>query len=147
VTYLARSVGADAASDMVQDVFCRAAGSEQANDLRNPGGFLRRIARNLLVDRIRRQRRHGADLAFDEARDASCAPDQEHEIEAADLMRVYERALDGLPARTRQIFLLHRVEERSYREIHEFLDISIAGVEYHMMKALASIAKAVDRTR
>jgi len=147
VTYLARSVGSDAASDMVQDVFCRAASSEQASTLRNPVAFLRRIARNLLVDRIRQERRREPVLPFDEAIDAASAPTQELELEAADLMRLYERALGRMPAKTRQVFLLHRVEERSYREIHEMLGISIAGVEYHMMKALACIAKAVDRTR
>ena len=45
------------------------------------------------------------------------------------------------------MFLMHRVEELSYREIHEELGISIATVEYHMMKALAHIARMVDAAR
>ena len=43
-----------------------------------------------------------------------------------------------------RVFLMHRVDELSYREIHECLGISIATVEYHMMRALGFIAKVVD---
>jgi RNA polymerase sigma-70 factor (ECF subfamily) len=147
VRYLRREVGPDAASDLAQEVFCRAAGSAQADKLQNPIAFLRRIARNLLVDRHRREQRTGIALPFDEARDAACEPSQEHAIEAADLLRLYEKAVAGLPEKTRTIFLLHRVEERSYREIHELLEISTATVEYHMMKALAHIARVVEPSR
>jgi RNA polymerase sigma-70 factor (ECF subfamily) len=42
---------------------------------------------------------------------------------------------------------MHRVDELSYREIHEALGISIATVEYHMMRALAQISKVVDEGR
>src|SRR3546814_4860801 len=49
--YLRRHAGDDAAADLMQDVFVRAAGSRQRNSLVNPGGFLRRVAKNLLIDR------------------------------------------------------------------------------------------------
>ena len=147
VSSLSRSVGTDAACDLVQDAFCRAANSKQASQLHNPVAFLRRIARNLLIDRIRQERRRETIVSFDDAIDAPTAATQEDELQASDLLRAYEGALDRMPGKTRQIFLLHRVEERSYREIHELLGISVAGVEYHMMKALACIGKAVDHTR
>ena len=52
-----------------------------------------------------------------------------------------------MPPKTRRVFLMHRVDELSYREIHELLGISIATVEYHMMKALGQISKVVDGGR
>ncbi len=69
---------------------------------------------------------------------------QEWNLEAADLLELYEKAVDAMPLKTRRVFLMHRVDELSYREIHEQLGISIATVEYHMMKALGQIAKVVD---
>ena len=48
--YVRRQAGPDEASDLVQEVFARAAGSKQRHRLINPGGFLRRIAQNLLID-------------------------------------------------------------------------------------------------
>ena len=132
----------------MQEVFARAAGSEQRHSLANPGGFLRRIAQILLIDRARRQRLNPAlFFSFQEESDAASPPQQEWNMEADDLLRLYEEAVDAMPPKTRRVFLMHRVDELSYREIHECLGISIATVEYHMMRALGFIAKVVDGGR
>jgi RNA polymerase sigma-70 factor (ECF subfamily) len=145
LSFLGRRAGYDAAPDLMQDVFARAAGSPQRHSLVNPGGFLRRIAQNLLKDRARRQRRENVLLLpLHEDHDPGCAPEQEHALEAADLLRLYEEAVAAMPVKTRRVFLMHRVDEMSYREIHERLGISIATVEYHMMRALARISVALD---
>lgn len=144
--FLRRRVGYDDAPDMLQEVFLRAVGSRQAGHLANPAAFLRRIARNLLIDRARRQSRNPAAVfPLDEAVHAAAPPEQDHALIARDLLRRYEAAVDRLPDKTRRVFLMHRVDEMSYREIHEQLGISIATVEYHMMKALAQITRALDR--
>ena len=146
--FLRRRAGAEDAPDLVQEVFVRAAGSAQRESLVNPGGFLRRIANNLLIDRSRREeRRGGSDLSFCEERDSASPAQQTWDIEAADLLGLYEAALDTMSPRSREVFLMHRVDELSYREIHERLGISVVTVEYHMMKALAHIAKAVGYER
>lgn len=147
--FLRRQAGSEDAPDLAQEVFARAAGSDQRHGLVNPGGFLRRIAQNLLIDRARRKRRQGGVIILpllDEC-DAPSPPDQEWNLEASDLIRLYEAAVDAMPPKTQRVFLMHRVDELSYREIHEQLGISIATVEYHMMKALGHISKAVDAGR
>ncbi len=146
--YLGRRAGHDAAPDMLQEVFARAAGSAQVGRLANPAAFLRRVARNLLIDRSRRRKADNVIVfPFDEDLHAASLPEQEQGIEAQDLRRLYEGAVDDLPEKTRRVFLMHRVDELSYRQIHERLGISIATVEYHMMRALAHIARAVDAGR
>lgn len=142
---MGRRVGHDIAPDMVQEVFARAAGSDQASRLINPVAFIRRIARNLLIDRARRRKSNNVILfPFDEERHLSTPADQAWNIEADDLLRQYEAAVDALPEKTRRVFLMHRVDELSYRQIHEQVGISVATVEYHMMRALKHIAKWVD---
>ena len=146
--YVGRRAGREIAPDLVQEVFARAAGSKQLTSLLNPAAFLRRVARNLLIDRARRREKNNVVLfPLDEAKDAAVAPEQELELDAQDLLKVYEDAVDALPEKTRRVFLMHRVDEFSYREIHERLGISVATVEYHMMKALAHIARTVDAAR
>lgn len=145
--FLRRKAGPDEAPDLVQEVFARAAGSEQRHQLINPGGFLRRIAQNLLIDRARRRQRAPLHFPLREDSDGATPAAQEWNIEAADLLRLYESAVDAMPPKTRRVFLMHRVDELSYREIHELLGISIATVEYHMMKALGQISKVVDSGR
>lgn len=52
--HLGKRPGWDAAPDLVQEVFVRAASSEQTGRLINPAAFVRPIARNLLIDRARK---------------------------------------------------------------------------------------------
>jgi RNA polymerase sigma-70 factor (ECF subfamily) len=146
IRYLRRCAGYDAAADLAQEVFLRAAASEQMPHLINPAGFLYRIARNLLIDRARQSRRRHDPLPLLEAHDAPVAAEQEHGIEARDLQAAYDRALQSLSPRSRQIFVMNRDDEKPYREIHCELGISIATVEYHMMKALAHIRQAIEST-
>lgn len=141
--FLTRRVGPDLAADIAQEVFVRAAASSQLAHLLNPGGYLCRIAQNILIDRERRRRRRTEPLPLIEAIDAPVAPDQDHDLVASDLQQTLDRALDKLPARTRRIFVMHRFEDMAYRDIHRELGISLAAVEYHMGKALAHIRGAV----
>ncbi len=141
--YLLPRVGEDQASDIVHDVFARAAASGQLLQLINPGGFLCRIAQNLLIDRARRRRSRVEPLALAEAFDMPVLPEQEHDLEADDLHRTILQALTALPEKTRRVFVMHRFEERAYRDIHLELGISLATVEYHMGRALAHVRGAV----
>ena len=146
--YFRHHAGEDAAADLVQDVFVRAAGRPQESKLLNPGGFLRCVAKNLLIDRARKRKRDNVVLLpLQEERDAVSAPEQEHELEARDLLRTYEQAVESMPEKTRRVFLMRRVDGLSYREIHQRLGISIATVEYHMAKALGHLSDALKVSR
>jgi HEPN domain-containing protein len=107
----------------------RAASSEQASRLINPAAFIRRIARNLLIDRARRQERNT--LVFfpiDEQRDLSSPPEQCWNLEAADLLRLYESAVDSLPEKTRRIFLMQEVNDGLAHGRYFFMDVRQDGI-------------------
>lgn len=139
VRYFAKRVGPEFANDLVQDIFVRAATSPQLSSLANPRAFLRRIAQNLLIDRVRRQRCKIVTVVSDQWVESQCPAEQEHQLEADELETALARALDGLPERTRAIFVMHRFDGKAYREIQNEFEISLAGVEYHMMKALVHV--------
>lgn len=145
LAYLRREVGFEHASDLAQEVFLRAATSAQLNELRNPGGFLRCIARNLVIDFARRRRRRIVTLPIAEDVDVPCSPDQEDRLLAMEAEILIKRALAALPERTAQIFAMNRFERKSYRAIHCELGIGRSTVEYHIMKALAHLREALDR--
>ena len=148
LSYLRRYAGNDAASDLLHDVFVRLAGSPRRHGLANPGGFLRRIAQNLLIDRARKHKRDNVVLfPLQEEHDAASAPEQEHALAAKDLLRTYEQAVEAMPEKTRRVFLLRRVDGLSYREIHERLGIEISTVDYHMVKALRYLSDALEIRR
>nr|WP_298670897.1 sigma-70 family RNA polymerase sigma factor [uncultured Sphingomonas sp.] len=146
--YLGRRIGWDQAPDMMQEVFLRAAGSQQAGQIANPVAFIRRITRNMLIDRARRRETNKVVIfPLDDQRDLSVPPEQGLAIEASDLLRVYHDAVERLPEKTRRVFLLSRDEHLPNRQISERLGITVSTVEYHMTRALAFIASAVEAHR
>lgn len=143
--FLKRRVGPDHAADLAQEVFLRASMCSEIAHLANPGGFLYRIAHNILIDRARRRHCRIATLPLNEAIDAPCAAEQEYALEASDLLTSFEHAMTGLPEKTRVVFAMHRFDGKAYRDIHRELDISIGTVEYHMMKALAHLRQCLEQ--
>ena len=141
LAYLKRKVGHEHASDLAQEVFLRAAASAQLNELRNPGGFLRRIARNLAIDFARRRRCRIVTLPLTENVDGASLPCQEDGLHAAETKQLFEDALAELPAKTARVFAMNRFEKKSYREIHLELGVGVSTVEYHMTKALAHLRR------
>ena len=141
--YFRKRVGRDAAPDLVQETFTRLLRNGGFDRLDNPGGYLTRCAHNLLIESARRKWREQAVFyPFDEGRDAAVSPEQTLRLDEIDARRFYQRALDALPPRTRAIFLMHRQQCMTYREIAEHLGVSDKTVDYHMMRALAQCRRA-----
>lgn len=135
------------AADLVQDAFVRLAQAHPAGALRAPQAYLQRIVGNLLRDRAKRARHRivVVDEAVSAAREPAAGPEQEWNLEVNDLRASYVAALAELSPRTREVFLLHRVEELRYRDIAERLGISVPTVEYHIARALGHLDKALVR--
>lgn len=66
----------------------------------------------------------------------ACNP---NELFSKEIQELVKAALDKLPDTTRQIFIMRRFEEKSFREIALQMDMSVKGVEYHMNKATESL--------
>ena len=147
LAYLVRRVGQQDAPDLMHEVFLRAAASQQLGELVNPRAFLCRIAQTVLIDRARREQRRPRPLPLLGDVDARCPATQEDSLLEAAVEAELNRVLASLSPRTREIFRLHRFEGQTYRQIHERLGISVAGVEFHMMKALARLRLAFGSNR
>ena len=65
-------------------------------------------------------------------------------IAARERLRIVEQAIDELPPRTREVFVLHRIEGMKYSEIARALDISVSAVEKNMARALAHLALKIS---
>ena len=61
------------------------------------------------------------------------------------LLRLYERAVDRMDEFDRRVFLGHRVEELSYRQLAERHGVSVHEIEEAMIRSLRVIAQTVDR--
>lgn len=136
-TYARRYVDDDAtAEDVVQEVFAAVWGNREDRPLADVGpAYLYRAVRNRALNRVR-------DGERTESLDAPEAPDAETSLGTRDLRRrrevaaAVDEAIDDLPPRCRQVFLLVRERGLSYREAAERLDLSLSTVETQMARAL-----------
>lgn len=141
----ARLRSSEDAHDVVQDAFARLLGSGAREGLRQPEAFLNRIVRNLLIDLSRRAANRMAHVPIDEANEPETRATQEDAIQL-DQMRIrYRAAVETLPPRTREVFLLHRMEGLGYKQIATQLGISIRTVEWHVGEALVRIGKELGQ--
>jgi RNA polymerase sigma-70 factor (ECF subfamily) len=134
----------DSALDVVQDAFVRA--YQQLESLRGEARFypwLRRIAVNLAIDRLRHIRRR-VEVGLDEHRvgegdEASDEPaavvlsrsgseSPAHKAEISEFSSALSSALLKLSESHRTVFMLHAAEGMSYKEIAETMDCNIGTV-------------------
>ena len=126
---------AEIAEDVVQDCFIKL--WEKKDELKISGNitaYLARMVRNKSLDYIKKKKLQTTEL--NETYQAGFIA--ENTLETADLQSKIDKTLDNLPEKCRQVFVLSRFEEMSYKEIAAELDISKKTVEAHISKALKS---------
>ena len=128
----------------MHDAFVRLASANPPDTPRSPEAYLQRIVRNLLLDRAKRAANRHEHVPIEPDMDLAVPPDQSYAIEADDVKRQYREAVAALPPRTREVFLLHRVDEVGYADIAEQLGISIGTVRWHMAQAILRIGEALE---
>lgn len=143
LAFLRRHVSHEEAEDFLQEVFVRAAGSVHLAELRNPGGYLCRIAQTVIIDHARRRNCRISFSPLEGIHEPVCEPQQEDTLLVTALEEELRRGLLRLPRKTRSVFMLHRYHCLTYRQIHTRLGISEATVEYHMVKALGYLRKVL----
>lgn len=133
------------AADVAQEAYIRMLQYEGSRGVRSPYAMLLRIAINVAQDmgRAGRARRVQLHTSIDGLEIASRAPTPEAELQAADDLDRVLAAIDRLPPRCREVFLMHRREECSYEEIARRCGISVKMVEKHISTALAACMKQV----
>lgn len=142
VTVVRRIVFApDVAEELVQDVFFKVWRKREAlAEIDTLRTYLIRAARNTALNHLRRQRLEQAH----EEREATKGEPMTQEATddgaaAGELGEAVNRAIDRLPPRCREVFLLSRDTGLTYGEIATELGISIKTVETQMGRALRTL--------
>ncbi|WP_025742521.1 RNA polymerase sigma factor [Aquimarina pacifica] len=61
-----------------------------------------------------------------------------------EFLEKFTKAIAELPDRQREVFLLSRVEKKTYKEIAELSNVSVKAIEKLMHKALLKLKKSLD---
>lgn len=68
----------------------------------------------------------------------ACDP---NEMFSTELQKLVDEALAKMPAKTMEIFILSRYQDKTHKEIAEIMGMSTKGVEFHISKALKILRK------
>lgn len=135
------------AQDVVQDVFLSLwRHMDQINEIDNIESWLFKATENKVIDFFRKS-------ALDQRiRDAiwtnmqmKSTSGMDQYLERKEFHMLIRRAIDALPEQRRLVYLLHRDEDLSYKEIAEKLNISHHTVKNHLSAAVKSIREYMKR--
>lgn len=141
----ARGVAKQAAEDLIQKAFVyiweNRSSIEEHKSLR---AYLFRIAYTRMLNLFRDnekfdQNKEIRDLDFS---DSGNRPDQD--IHQQELNRTIEQAISAMPEKRQHVFRLCFLQEFTYKEAAEFLDVSVKTIENHMGLALKDLRSSLS---
>ncbi len=144
----------DAAEDLTQDVFIRIYKTLDQFDAKQGdlSNWLMRLARNLIIDDYRHRQRNPqntmADAVDDHSYHLRAAGTSAHkEIERKELASQVQEGIDKLPDDLRTCVILRDIEELTYQEIVDVLQIPEGTVKSRINRGRIELAKVLRRMR
>jgi len=135
----------DDIDDLRQDVYLRVCEAAQKEFPDHVRPFVLATARNLLINRARRERVVPIEAItdLDVTGIAMDVPSPERAAIARDELRRLQAAIDHLPPRCREAFVLGRVEGLTGREIAARMGISEKTASEHLAKGIYAVAETL----
>ena len=154
--YLTRKVGSpEDAAELAQEAFMRLHRLEQPEALDNPRAFLFQVATNLAVDQLRRRQLHfrfvkseksfSTDGEPPDMNAAGASPEQI--LSAREKLSTIQAAIEELPFKVKQAFLLHRHNGMPYSAIANQMDVSVSSVEKYILQALKHCRRQLEESQ
>jgi RNA polymerase sigma-70 factor (ECF subfamily) len=139
---------ADDAEDVAQETYIRMMRYEGSSELRAPSAMLFRIAANVANDhgRAALARRANYHTDVQDIELVSETPSAEREVLASQHLDLLLEAIEELPPKCRQVFLLSRASDMTYPEIARHCGISVKMVEKQISRAIAVCMAKVGGT-
>ncbi|MFT3803919.1 MAG: sigma-70 family RNA polymerase sigma factor [Burkholderiaceae bacterium] len=155
LNFLSRAVSdRDTAADLAQESYARVLAAQQAGrPMRDPRALLYRTARNLVIDRHRRadvraEAGEAVSSDDDQARLDDLAGPRSREPDAIlagrEGLAAVVAAIDRLPPRCREAFILYKFDGLSYAEIADRMGISSRTVEMQLQIAMQACWRCLD---
>ena len=143
-----------AAEDLTQEVFVRIYNTLGQYDAKqgNLSNWLMRLARNLIIDDYRKRQRNPQNSMADPVDKHSfhlraVGSSAQKDIERRELCNQVQKGIDKLPGDLRTCVILRDIEELSYREIVDVLEIPEGTVKSRINRGRIELAKILRRMR
>ncbi len=143
-----------AAEDLTQEVFVRIYKSLDQYDAKqgNLANWLMRLARNLIIDDYRKRQRNPQNSMADTVDNhtfhlRAVGTSAQKEVERRELAGQVQEGIDKLPPDLRTCVILRDIEEMTYKEIVDVLDIPEGTVKSRINRGRIELAKILRRMR
>lgn len=132
------------AEDIVQNVFVKVWERRKSlNEKYSLNSFLYKLVYNEFIDQYRKQQ---SIMLLEKVyiQTLNRITNDKDEDTTQKMIELVMQAIDNLPTKCKQIFLLSKKEGLTNIEISEYLNTSVKSVEGHITRAYSSIRKSVD---
>lgn len=136
------------AEDVVQEVMEKIwkSSEEQSGSVQNWEAWCMTLTRNRSLDKARSQNLRRTTPLDGMAERSNGTPNQAHAIENRDLADQVKQMMQALPEKQRLVMHLRDIEELTYDEIAEVLNISLDQVKVNLHRARKSIREQLLAT-
>ncbi|MBM0106702.1 sigma-70 family RNA polymerase sigma factor [Steroidobacter sp. S1-65] len=133
--------------DAIQEVFVRLSKRQGLAGMANVSGYLFETAASVAIDHRRRANARSSQSheQYEEQLHAVADHSTDAVIEGKQSLELLRAGLLELPERTRNAFLLVRLEQMRYAEVAARLGISVSAVEKHVLKAVTHLTMRLNR--
>lgn len=145
---------AEAAEDLTQEVFIRIYRTLDQYDSRQGdlSNWLMRLARNLIIDDYRHRQRNPQNSMAEAVDDhqyhlRAVGPSAQRDMERRELSVQVQEGIDKLPPDLKTCVILRDIEELTYQEIVDMLQIPEGTVKSRINRGRIELAKILRRMR
>ena len=126
----------ETAEELVQDLFATLWHKRATHTIQHVERYLMAAISHRVLGHLRAHQVRTAYADYCRWQQADSTDETEQALAATDLTEAFAKALLHLPAQSREIFRLSRLEHFSVPEISLRLNLSVKAVEYHLTKSL-----------
>jgi RNA polymerase sigma-70 factor (ECF subfamily) len=130
------------AQDLAQDIFIKLWESRhKLTEVKEEDAYVYILSRNVILDFLRKKvfDTENIEVLIDYFKDGANNPQEK--LEYKELENVLKSAIDQLPGKVKEVFILSRVDGLTHEQIAKQLSISIVSSKTYVVRALQDIRK------
>lgn len=133
--------------DIVQETFIKFWENSNLHEFENPQGYLMKMAKNLTIDKIRRNKTKEKAVKELSLHADSTEAEVDKNLENKKRMKTVLNFINTLKEKQREVFILREIEGLTYNEISNYLEISEDQVKVTLHRVRNSIRKQFSSTQ
>lgn len=132
------------ARDVAQEAYVRILNLDTPEVVSHLRAYLFKTAANIAIDRLRTRAVETRVLGLDFFDEPPKEPDPGRSLAASQELKIIEGALQELPAKCRQSFLLRRIEGMSSSQISKVLNVPERTVRHYIVEAIVHCQRRLE---